>query len=181
MKIITEGGMTNNIKNSITAFSLSLLIFSTHNAMGATVNKENLWNFISNMQNHVRETNTGNVQKFAIPVRIASENEYTKFYVGDAVSLLDGIEISDIDLRISKVDKKSPAFFSFSVSGSCITLDEVKKYYGELELTDYPTGRSLEERSSYTTGGNQYGQHISFGFSAKKPQCLSQVVIDSDE
>jgi len=176
-----EDDIIKNMPTKILTLLLSLLTLSSHSAAGAPVKNTELWHFIDDMQKKTRTLTTSSIKKLVPPVTIKSENEYTEFYSGEDVILIEKIKTSHLDLRVSKGEKTASAFLSFEVSGDCITLDDIKKRYSNLQLTDYPRGKSPEEKTYYTTENNQYGQHISFGFTAKERQCLSQVVLDSDE
>lgn len=181
MRAIMADGMIKNMPTKILTLTLSLFTLSFHSAAGAPVKNKELWHFIDDMQKKTRTLTTSSIKRIIPPFTIKSENEYTAFYSSEDVALTGKIKISHLDLRVSKDEKAAPAFLSFEVTGDCITLDDVKEHYSNLRLTDYPRGESPEEKTYYTTGNNPYGQYISFGFTAKEQQCLSQVVLDSDE
>ncbi|MFZ4835072.1 hypothetical protein [Rouxiella sp. Mn2063] len=163
------------------AFLLSVLVFFL--GLGDAEAKNNpptLWQFIDQMSDTIKNTTVNNVDKFPLPVRFLSENEFIKFYKADTHSLADASKISDIDLRLSKNASSMAPFLLFSYSGRCITLNDIKSQYHTVVLTDYPRGRSENEASSYTTPVDSHGQKIAFGFTVKTPDCLSWVSITSD-
>jgi len=164
------------------AFLLSVLVlFLGLGNAEAKTNTPRLWKFINQMSAAINNTTTNNIDKFPLPVQLASENEFVKFYKADTHSLADATKISDIDLRLSKDNRSMAPFLLFSYSGRCITLNDIKSQYHTLVLTDYPRDRSENEVSSYTTSADSHGQNITFSFSVKTPDCLSLVSITSDE
>jgi hypothetical protein len=63
-----------------------------------------------------------------------------------------------------------------NLNGECISLDTVRSRYGNLKITDFPRGRSLDEATSYSTFP-AWGK-LSFGFTERNPDCLAYVVIN---
>jgi len=159
----------------------ALLFFFSMGSVEAEYNPPALWKFINQMSAAIKNTTTNNIDKFPLPVQLASENEFVKFYKADTHSLADATKISDIDLRLSKDNRSMAPFLLFSYSGRCITLNDIKSQYHTLVLTDYPRDRSENEVSSYTTSADSHGQNITFSFSVKTSDCLSLVSITSDE
>lgn len=99
-------------------------------------------------------------------------NELFRFYKSDRIPLRDGTVISTIDLRI-KIQGAHPGLLGIDLEGSCITLDDVRRRYNALEITDAPRGRSLQEETVYTAK-LPWGE-LSFGFKEAKPDCLAGI------
>ncbi|WP_390254631.1 hypothetical protein [Brenneria goodwinii] len=148
--------------------------------VGAKMNSTDIWSFIEKASAAVKVVTVQSVNSFPLSVTLASENEYVNFYNGENVTLSDLSKIMDIDLRLSKVSDGMAPFFSFAYSGNCLTLNDIKKRYNELKLTDYPRGRSENEMTSYTTPTNKDGQKITFSFTEKEPNCLNKIIISSE-
>jgi len=84
-------------------------------------------------------------------------------------------------LRVSKSSGGMAPFLSFSPDGKCTTLDDVRKQYPGVKLSDYPRGQSENEVTSYTSAPEVDGQVITFSFTVKNPDCLSKVIITAKE
>lgn len=115
----------------------------------------------------------------AIPTRLrdteAPGSEVFRFFDGTPVQLGDGVEVSQIDLRIKR-EGSHPGFLVLNLTGHCVSLDEVRQRYKNLQIFGVPTGRSLDEATSYSTALG-WGQ-LSFGFRERNPACLGYVVFD---
>ncbi|MGV2288490.1 hypothetical protein AAHK20_07215 [Trinickia sp. YCB016] len=95
---------------------------------------------------------------------------------GGPVKLSDGVVIGNVDLRIKR-EEGHPGFLVLdSLGGECIKLDAVRARYGNLRITDFPRGRSLDEATSYSAFP-AWGK-LSFGFTERNPDCLAYVVIN---
>jgi hypothetical protein len=97
------------------------------------------------------------------------------FYVGGPLQLNDGTVIG-VDLRMPREDPTRPAFLSFSIGGRCVERAQIGEAYGPSRLTGVPTGRSENEETAYSVK-RTWGQ-ITFGYSEKRPDCLSSVTFD---
>lgn len=146
----------------------------------AKMNSADVLSFIEKASTAVKNVTIQSVDSFPFSVMLVSESEYVNFYQGENITLYDSSKIMDIDLRLSKVPDGMAPFFSFSYSGNCISLNEIKKRYDELKLTDYPRGRSKNEMASYTTLIDKNGQKITFGFTEKEPNCLHKIIISTE-
>lgn len=103
------------------------------------------------------------------------QNTAFQFYTGRPVNLADDVVISNVDLRI-RYRAGHPGFLVLNLSGSCITLDMVRAHYRSLRVTDRPSGRSLDEVTSYTT--SLHWGDLSFSFKERNPNCLSSLAFD---
>jgi hypothetical protein len=102
-------------------------------------------------------------------------NKAFQFYTGGPITLVDGVAISNVDLRI-RHRAGHPGFLVLSVDGNCITLDAVRAHYHELKITESPRGHSLSEATSYSTFP-EWGK-LSFGFVESNRRCLAYVAFD---
>jgi len=101
---------------------------------------------------------------------------FVTFASKQAVPLQDGLTVTAISMMLRpsmQFDEKSG--LSFELSGQCVSLDEVRKQYGELELTQPPRGRSLEETAAWSAR-RAWGV-LSLGFRQDRPDCLFRVTL----
>ena len=101
-----------------------------------------------------------------------NRNDYTVFFEGVGGEPDKGVVISNVDLRL-KLTGKDPGFLVLDISGACVTIDQVRARYGDIELTGMPRGSSLEEEFNYSKF-LPWGR-VSFGFKEEKPDCLSSI------
>ena len=102
-------------------------------------------------------------------------NELFQFYRSNPIELMEGVKITNVDLRIKRSDAH-PGFMVLNIDGACVTLNQVRAHYGGLEITDTPRGRSLDDVTSYTTKLS-WGE-LSFSFKERKPECLASIAFD---
>jgi hypothetical protein len=102
-------------------------------------------------------------------------NKLFQFYKGGPTQLADGVTISNVDLRIKR-DGGHPGFLVLSIDGACITLEQLRKQYSELQVSQIPRGRSLEEETSFSQP-LPWGK-ISFGFKEKNRDCLASIAME---
>ncbi|MGK9176042.1 hypothetical protein KXR87_22995 [Yokenella regensburgei] len=147
----------------------------------ANIKSNDVWDFITDIKAPIRNLTIHNVNTFPVALRLVKQNEYTQFYQAATVELKDGSTVADIDVRLSKDRSGQGPFLSFIWFGHCISLDTVKKHYPELQITDVPRGRSVNEVTSHTTPADKQGQEITFSFTESQPDCLHSVVISSKD
>jgi len=102
-------------------------------------------------------------------------NDVFQFYKSNRIELGDGVEISNVDLRIKR-HGPHPGFMVLDINGTCIKLDQVRSHYGEMQITDMPRGHSLDEVTSYTAK-RPWGE-LSFSFAERNPVCLASIAFD---
>jgi hypothetical protein len=102
-------------------------------------------------------------------------NDVFRFYKGGRTTLANGVVISNVDLRIKR-QGPHPGFLVLELQGTCVGVEEVRKHYSGLEITDTPRGKSLDDVTSHTT--IQAWGELSFSFKERKPECLSSIVFD---
>lgn len=105
--------------------------------------------------------------------KMESSNQYFTFWEGDGGSLQNGVRLPRIVLGVRNEDEKDPGMLTLNLSGTCVTLDEIKKRYGELAVVGYPRGRSEDEETKYEAKA-PWGKLV-FGFAERNPECLSSV------
>ena len=114
-----------------------------------------------------------------LPVKLA-ETERTEYFVFFAakqpVALQGDVTVTEVNLMVRpslEFDEKSG--LSLDVTGSCVGLEQVRKLYKDLELTDAPRGRSTQEVAAWTAR-RSWGA-LTFGFRQDKPDCLARVTL----
>ena len=102
-------------------------------------------------------------------------NDVFQFYESPPVTLKDGVVIRNVDLRIKRTGPH-PGFMVMEIEGLCITLDQIRRRYGPLEITETPHGHSLDDETSHSV--MQPWGKLSFGFAERNPDCLASIVFD---
>ena len=102
-------------------------------------------------------------------------NDVFQFFKSNRVALQSGVEIANVDLRVKRVGPH-PGFMVLEIGGTCITLDQVRRHYSALKITDTPRGRSLEDATSYTAY-LPWGE-LSFSFRELNPECLASIAFN---
>ena len=180
-KIIMEVGMIKITRQSKLAIMLLAGFFLINGLVEAKMQANDIWSFVAQMRSNVKSLSVQNIHNAPLAFTLQRQNEYINFYRADQVRLKDTLLINDIELRLSKTSDGMAPFFSFSPQGKCITLNEIKKHYQAIRLTDYPRGQSEHELTSYTSSPDTNGQVITFSFTVKNPDCLSRVIITTEE
>ena len=136
-----------------------------------------LWQVVDALPRLIPFTKAGVEKLFSVHL---AETDYTgndvfQFYKSNPVQLPDGVVISNIDLRIRR-KVGHPGFLSLSLESACVNLDQVRRRFGPLEITEIPRGHSLNEKT-YHTARLPWGE-LSFGFAERNPDCLASIVFD---
>lgn len=172
------GGRVKIIKNIKTGLAIAMLL-CTGMAEGRE-QPQNIWQFIPAASSAIESLAIDKLDNPLLSLAFLKENEYINFYKAEPVTLADGIQISAIELRLSKQRQGMMPLLTFSPLGQCITLKSIKEHYLDLKMTDYPRGHSENEVTSFSTPADTSGQKISFSFTVKDPDCLARVVIAAD-
>jgi len=101
-----------------------------------------------------------------------SRNDYTIFLEGVGGEPDKGVIISNIDLRL-KVTGEDPGFLVLSIGGACVTVEQIRARYGDLEITEMPRSGLPNEQTHYSKF-LPWGR-VSFGFKVKNPDCLASI------
>lgn len=161
----------------IAVFVLLFLSLGQQTAFAASPTKS-VWQIIHILRNRSAMTPESVEQDLNTRLRLQQQNEYTVFYTGEGPALNDELRIAHVDFRMPVTSPRN-SFLVLSLEGKgCITLEDVKKHYGGLALSQVPHGHSLEEQTGYRTVFNHWA--MGFGFKEKRPDCLASVVFDSD-
>jgi hypothetical protein len=136
-----------------------------------------LWETIAALERQMPISKEAVEAIFQVPLVEIDRSEYfVTLATKQAVAVLDGLTITAVSMMLRptmQFDEKSG--LSLELSGQCVSLNIVRKQYGELELTQPPRGRSLEETATWSTG-RPWGV-LSFGFRQDRPDCLFRVTL----
>ena len=102
-------------------------------------------------------------------------NDVFLFYGGRGPTTTDGVVLGDVELRIKRSGAHA-GILVLRLEGACIGLEQVRSNVGQLEITDTPRGRSLDEETSYTA--RLSWADVSFGFAERNPRCLATISIN---
>lgn len=160
-------------------FILTFFLFSGF-ADAKMQNKE-IWSFITQLSASLKSLSVENLAQFPLALTLEIQNDYINVYQANPIKLEDDAKVTDIELRVSKSSGGIAPFLSFSTNGKCTSLDDVRKQYPGVKLSDYPRGQSENEVTSYTSPPDLDGQVTTFSFTVKNPACLSKVIITAKE
>lgn len=111
--------------------------------------------------------------------QMQKSNEYFQFFAGQELALAGNSSIVKIDLRLPRDTNDRSGLLVLNLDGECISLQQVKRQFPDLALTDMPRGDSPEQATTFTAS-NAWGE-VSFGFQQKKPDCLGYLVFEPGE
>ncbi len=138
-------------------------------------NKEpTLWQMIDTLAQQMPITPAKIEAATGIKLQEKERSENFMHLTAQGPRLHDGVNVTTIDLLVRpnlEFDAKSG--LSLELEGDCITLDEIRRRYGELEITQHPRGRSPLETTVYATRP-AWGT-LSFAFKQEKPDCLFRI------
>ncbi|QNQ18355.1 hypothetical protein HF650_00355 [Kosakonia sp. SMBL-WEM22] len=166
------------IKKTTSAIAF-MMILSSANAV-ADMRPHSLWDFISTMRKSLADTNVATLNRLPVTFWLKDQNEYINFYGAENVAFSAAGRATGIELRLSRDPHEKTVMFMFHWRGECLTRSEIKKHYPMLTITDTPRGHSLDEVTSYTTPAGASGESVTFSFTAKMPDCLSDVIISRE-
>ena len=147
----------------------------------AKIQNKNMWSFIPQLSASLKSLSVKDLTEFPLALTLETQNDYINIYQANSIKLEDDAKMTDIELRVSKSPRGIAPFLSFSSVGRCTTLDDVRKHYPGVKLSDYPRGQSENEVTSYSSPPDVDGQVITFSFAVKNPDCLSKVIIAAKE
>ena len=147
----------------------------------AKIQNKNMWSFIPQLSASLKSLSVKNLAQFPLALTLETQNDYINVYHASSIKLEDDAKITDIELRVSKSSGDVAPFLSFSPDSKCTTLNDVRKHYPGVKLSDYPRGQSENEVTSYSSPPDMDGQVITFSFAVKNPDCLSKVIITAKE
>ena len=162
----------------ITAALITMLMIS---GASASTSSTSLWQFIGAMRSSLADINVATLNHAPLTFQLDSQNEYINFYRAGDVAFTASGKLTDIELRLNRDPQEKTLLWVSHWQGRCLTLNDVKQHYPVLTITDTPRGHSQNEVTSYTTPAGASGEAVTFSFSEKTPDCLSNVIISRDK
>jgi len=102
------------------------------------------------------------------------------FYKGGPLHLLDQVVIKTATLVIEHRNEVSSMIgLDLDPGGACVTLDDVRAHYPNIEIIGGPRGHSLDEKTHWAVE-HSWGR-LSFGFKEANRRCLASVGIGRNE
>lgn len=136
-------------KNSIVLLLTSLCTFTTH-AKQNNINDDSLWQITTGLKS-VWGQNIDAVSTLLnqplIPYTLGAKDRFTSA----PFTLRDGITISALDVRLSLNSNAIVTLVSFTVSGQCITLEDVKEHFPDATLHFVPHAKLPGRTFGYLT------------------------------
>lgn len=139
-----------------------------------TVKQPTLWQTIDALAEHMPLTQA-KVEK-AMGVNLQQQDRSGNFIhlKGKGPVLSGGLMVSSIDLLMRpNAEFDTNSGLSLELEGACVTLEDIRKRYGDLDITQHPRGRSPLETTVYASKA-AWGT-LSFAFKQETPDCLFRV------
>jgi hypothetical protein len=111
-----------------------------------------------------------------VVLNLTDSNDYTDFFEGGPVHLLEDVDVEKLELRVNKQNPLQRLLI-LSLSGRCVERPALLSRYKDLQLTGHPRGRSPDEETSWSKQ-HAWGK-LSFGFPERNPNCLRTVVFNA--
>ncbi|EOW6647184.1 hypothetical protein ACOZ0N_004175 [Cronobacter muytjensii] len=160
-----------------TTAAVAFLVALNSASAVADMRPASLWDFITVMRSSLADIRVATLNRAPLKFHLTSQNEYINFYRAEDVAFTAAGRATDIELRLSRDPQEKKLLWVSHWQGPCLTLSEIKKHYPTLTITDTPRGHSENEVTSYTTPAGAAGVAVTFSFTAKVPDCLSDVII----
>jgi hypothetical protein len=184
MKSPTETGTTSNIRlrskyrNWLLIFGLLLAIMQLHwlhgkeNKISKTT--QNLWQTISVLEAQMPMTKTKVEDILDIELKEIERNEYFLQFGANGPVLADGLSVTNVHLTLHpSMEFDDSSALAIEVNSACVTLNQVRQVFSNLEVSQSPRGHSLQETTVWSTK-REWGT-LSFAFREDRPDCLFRV------
>lgn len=135
--------------------------------------KETLWQMIEAIERNMPLTKEGAEQALGTSFQLAQQDQYSVHWISEEVLLDNGARISNASLVLGAKGPVASQGITLNLTGECITRNEVKARYGEMEIVGHPRGHSLQEATSF--GAAQLWGELIFAFREIDPDCLAYV------
>ncbi|MEC4720263.1 hypothetical protein RY831_13970 [Noviherbaspirillum sp. CPCC 100848] len=155
---------------------LATMIFTNAYASERLNNKVqlSLWDAIYNLEQQM-PLSKASIEKLLGTTLF--EIEYDPNFIklaGPGPTLRDGIILSKLNLMLeSSPNLGNKRAFAMELRGTCVTIHDVRRNFGDVELAQIPRGKSRQETAVWTVKRSQWD--ISFGFKEEQPDCLFRI------
>jgi len=154
---------------------LSLFTLTTH-AEQKKMNHDSLWQITKELKSlwgKKIDAVSALLNQPVIPYKPTAKDRFTSA----PFTLNDGITISNLDVRLSPNGGGTVKLVSFSISGECITLEEVQDNFPDVTLRFVPREKLPGRTFGYLTARDNKQLAWGFGFPALDRKCLSEITM----
>lgn len=156
-------------------FSAFLILTTLSISCANKVNSMNIFNFINKIRSEYYSGYQSIMDDIPAQFYVYKKDERRVWYKTKPFSL-DNVIIETVSLRMSE-GEVNPILVNIDVKGECIKLEDLKRNYPEIALTNIPRSDAPGAKTYYTTSADKKNITMSFGFTNESPDCLSNVVI----
>lgn len=153
-----------------------LMMFGSACADGKinTMSQKSLWEVISVLEQQM-PLSKANIEKSLETELIETErDENFILMTGTGPTLRDGVVLSKLDLMLeSSMKIGDKGAFAMELDGACLSLSDIRRHFKDIEITQHPRGRSLQETAVWSV--SRLWGNLSFAFKAERPDCLFRV------
>lgn len=137
---------------------------------------QTLWQVITRLGQRMPLTPEKIERVLRTPFRIKEQDQYSTQWIGDEVVLLDDLKIAKSSLALGPDSQFTEnSGLSIELGGGCVTLEQVRQQFHDLNIAQAPRGHSKNETTVHVSP-QPWGQ-VSFAFRADNPGCLFRVGI----
>lgn len=162
-------------KNLPVLLLISLFTFTTH-AEQKNMNHDSLWQITKALKGlWGKDINAVSnlLSQPLVPYSPGTKDRYTSA----PFTLNDGINISELDVRLRSNGDGTVALISFAVSGQCITLEEVSEHFPDATLRFVPRENLPGRTFGYLTTRDSNSLAWGFSFPALNRECLQGITM----
>lgn len=134
-----------------------------------------LWEAIDQLARQIPFTREKVEAVLSVTLTRWRQSPATDSYQSDPLALADGVVIDDVDLRVSRAGDR-PGFLVLPVSGTCISLAQIKARYPQVYFDEPAYTQSPNEEKFYSI--RQPWGKLNFGFRQGAPNCLASLSLD---
>lgn len=139
-----------------------------------TMPQKTLWEVISVLEQQMPFTKASIEKSLGAELLETERDENFIQMTGTGPILRDGIVLSKLNLMLEPSMKFGErGAFAMELDGTCLSLTDIRQHFNDLELTQHPRGRSLQETTVWSA--RRAWGNLSFAFKAERPDCLARV------
>lgn len=167
--------MVSRITKSLIFLMLSSLLSFAY-AGQKNMNQDSLWQIIKQLKSAWGKQ-ADDVSKILRHPLVRTNPAADDRYTSVPFTLADGTIIADLDVRLWGNGNNSVSLISFAIDGSCVTLEQVKKHFPDVKLSNIPRGNNAGQSVGYRTAVDETGLAWAFNFPVLNQECLKSIVI----
>lgn len=131
-----------------------------------------LWQAIQRLTQQIPFTRESVEAALSVSLSLQASKRRMNDYRSQSIQLAEGVVIDDVDLRVSQTGD-FPGFMVLSISGTCISQQQIKGRYPHVHLSELPHTQSPNGEWFYSTR-LPWGE-LNFGFKQGDPHCLASL------